>query len=107
MDATKLKWYGVRCIFRWSTKKAYEERVIVVRAKDLDDAIFKAEEEAADYANTLKVEYTGYANAFLTDVSKISDGTEVYSLIRDSDLDVDDYLDKFFDTGKEHMHHAN
>jgi hypothetical protein len=29
------------------------------------------------------------------------DGIEVFSLIRESDLEADDYLTKYFDTGKE------
>ncbi len=31
----------------------------------------------------------------------LGEGVEVFSLIRKSDLDVDDYLDRFHDTGDE------
>lgn len=41
------------------------------------------------------------AYAFDAD-DRIGDATEVLSLLRDSDLDLDDYLDRFHDTGNEY-----
>jgi hypothetical protein len=78
----------------------YEERVTLWRAKSFRKAIALAEAEAAACAAVLDCQYTGLAQAFQFD-DKPGQGTEVYSLVRRSDLDVPDYLDRFFDTGAE------
>lgn len=55
------------------------------------------------YADILGHEYVGLAQAFLLSEDPAVDGAEVFSLIRDSNLDPDAYLDRFFDTGQEHQ----
>lgn len=92
-------WFGVRCVFRHA-ESTYEERIVIVVAADFDHAIAKAEEEAAEYVDGMNVEYVGLAQAFmLFDAPR--DGAEVFSLMRDSDLEPDEYLDTFFSTGDE------
>ncbi|WP_202033143.1 hypothetical protein [Nocardioides sp. WS12] len=105
-------WYGVRCIFvdaqngPWGPhdlqpdEKFYEERITLWRAKSFKKAIALAEAEAKSYAKDLECAYTGLAQAFRFD-GKPQQGTEVYSLLRQSALDVPEYLDHFFDTGAE------
>lgn len=68
--------------------------------KSFKKAIARAEAEAQDHAEVLQCEYTGLAQAFRFDGKPIQ-GTEVFSLLRRSTLDVSDYLDHFFDTGTE------
>jgi hypothetical protein len=46
------------------------------------------------------VEYTGLAQAYWL-VDEPTNGTEVFALVRESALETDDYLDRFFDTGNE------
>ena len=58
-----------------------------------------AESEAADYAAG-DCEYLGLAQAFELD-REPGQGAEVFSLMRDSPLDPEDYLDRHFDTGQE------
>jgi hypothetical protein len=55
-------WYGVRLIYRLTgtSRQAYEERVIIVRADSGDEAIAKAEELSKDYESD-SAEYVGYA----------------------------------------------
>lgn len=78
----------------------FEERITLWRAADFDEAVRRAEAEVGEYADTVGGEYTGLAQAYeLSD--EPGDGAEVFSLIRDSNLDVDAYLDAFFDTGNE------
>lgn len=104
------QWFSVRCLFRTVPKHAelrfvYEERIVVLRAFDLDDAIRRAEQEAKKYAPAAgtSTRYTGYSMAYAFDADdRIGDATEVFSLLRDSDLDLDDYLDRFHDTGNEY-----
>ena len=92
-------WFGVRCVFRHG-ESTYEERVVIVVASDFDQAIAKAEDEAAAYVDGLHAEYLGLAQAFAL-FDHPADGAEVFSLMRDSDLPPDEYLTAFFDTGDE------
>jgi hypothetical protein len=107
VDDENWSWYGVRCLFQHGPADAevtaYEERITIWRTASFDEAIERAETEAAEYA------------AGLDDVSDLAlvqayalpelpgHGAEVFSLIRDSELAPDDYLDAFFDTGGEHQ----
>jgi pentatricopeptide repeat protein len=101
MTRESLKWFGVRCVFHHSTANAYEERITLWRASDISDAISRAEAEANDYATILDgVSFTGMIQAYAMDDSP-GEGCEVFSLIRDSDLAHDEYVDRFFDTGEE------
>jgi hypothetical protein len=96
------QWYSVRCIFQSPSDSgtAYEERVTLWQAADIDTAIEMAEAEAAEHATELDLEYTGLAQAYWL-FEEPSNGTEVFALIRESPLETDDYLDRFFDTGHE------
>jgi hypothetical protein len=94
-------WYGVRCVFRLSRPPTYEERITLWEAGSLDDAIAMAEHEALTYADRLKAEYLEIAQAYWIGDGPPGPGTQVFSLMRDSDLDSDDYLDTFYDTGQE------
>lgn len=107
-------WYGVRCIFAdvrnkpWGPhdlepgEMAYEERVTLWHAKSFKRAIALAEVDAKEYAEILESEYIGLAQAFRFD-GKPKQGAEVFSLIRRSSLDVEKYLDRYFDTGTEYQ----
>ncbi|QDT03339.1 hypothetical protein K227x_17210 [Rubripirellula lacrimiformis] len=98
-------WYCVRLIYHLvgTSSKAYEERVLIVRADSEGAAIAQAEAHSQDYESDTTV-YTGYAMAFnIIDQNgpSLGAGVEVFSLIRKSELDVDAYLDRFHDTGSE------
>lgn len=107
-SSVKNPWYGVKCLFSHTQiinkeeKMFYEERVLLIRANNFEEAIEKAEQEAVLYAYLLdEVEYLEYSNAFNIFEAEINDGSEIYSIIRESNLDRDEYLDKFYDTGDE------
>jgi hypothetical protein len=98
------QWFTVRCIFQLKSDAeadfSYEERLTLWRAESIDDAIRLAEAEASDYETENGSEYLGMAQAFhLFDPPE--HGAEVFSLIRESDLEPEAYLDGFFDTGRE------
>lgn len=95
-------WVGVRCVFRCEVDglQTFEERVTLWKASDVEAAIQFAENEALVYANDCGATYTGLAQGFLL-ADAVGHGAEVFSLIRDSDLATEDYLDRFFDTGAE------
>jgi hypothetical protein len=98
-------WYGVRLVYRLTggSRQAYEERVVIVRAESGDDAIAQVECLSKEYESET-TEYVGCAMAFnIFDETgpALGPGTEVFSLIRCSELKPSDYLDRFHDTGNE------
>ncbi len=93
-------WYAVRCLFKIEPS-TYEERITIWLAKSPEEAIDKAEGEAIEYADELE-EYLGFAQSFHL-FNDPTDGSEVFSLMRDSDLDPDQYIARFFDTGGERI----
>jgi len=101
-------WYSVRCVFAagWPPEavgETYEERITIWRAGSAEEAIARAEAEALEYAATIEDSpstYLGCAQCYrLSD--ELADGAEVFSLMRDSKLGPEDYLDTFFDVGQE------
>lgn len=101
--------YTVRSIVRWAPRpdqeKAfiYEERITAWKADSLGDAIELAEAEVKKYA-----EKEGFfaldlfqAHWLFDEINLIPQGTEIFSLLRESDLEAEAYLDAFFDTGTE------
>lgn len=101
-------WFGARSIYQVeksntviSPNKLYEERIVLISASSPDEALIKAEKEAGIYATNNDMTYLGYINVFELYRSKIDEGTEVYSLMRESELDENAYIDRFFDTGSE------
>ncbi|MEU1287936.1 hypothetical protein [Kitasatospora sp. NPDC005856] len=102
--ATGKSWYAVRCVFRWDTSDnpLYEERLTLWRAGSMDEAIERAEDEARTYAHDNGHSYLELAQCYaLATDGRPGDGDEVFSLLRESRLDGDAYLDRYFDTGEE------
>ena len=103
----KTESYSVRCLFEWSarpemTKKyLYEERITIWKSINIDQAIEDAKQEAELYAKKIDAKYLGLAQGFYLFDEVDSSGVEIYSLLRESDLKSEDYLDTFFDTGDE------
>jgi hypothetical protein len=96
----------VRCIYRNAEKRtSYEERITLWRAESFEIAIERAESEAREYAELVNLRYLGFAQANRF-AEEPGDGVEVFSLYRDSDLDSEDYLNTFFDTGTERQGHV-
>lgn len=101
MTSQELRWFAVRCVFHHEAQHIYEERVTLWQAETFDRAIADAEREAAEYAAGLDgVRYLGLAQAFHMFDQPVS-GAEVFSLMRDSTLEPETYLTRFFDTGDE------
>lgn len=106
----KEKWFGVRCLFGHEDGGLYEERITIWPAGSLEAAIELAVREAEEHAAPLRWEYLGLAQAYgpLTDANvddaelpSESAGTEVFSMMRESDLEPDEYINRFFATGEE------
>lgn len=103
-----ISWYSVRCVFAvgWPPEaigETYEERITIWRARSAEEAIARAEAEALKYAAIIEESpstYIGLAQSYrLSD--ELTDGAEVFSLMRGSKLAPKEYLDTFFDVGTE------
>lgn len=73
------------------------------RASSAEVAIARAEAEAVEYAGGIdgtSDTYLGIAQSYRL-VDPPTDGAEVFSLMRESALEPEEYLNTFFDTGAE------
>ena len=84
-----------------SKRHLYEERITVWRASSFEQAIERAEREARQYAQDTECQYLGFAQAYHLSGEQLRSGSEVFSLMRESNLTQAKYLDKHFDTGAE------
>ncbi|RYD73804.1 MAG: hypothetical protein EOP84_20975 [Verrucomicrobiaceae bacterium] len=101
--------YSVRTVLKWNSRPTrtkqflYEERITVWNAESLDAAIDQAEKETGEYAAKEGFEAFDFFQGYwmFDEIGKIPQGTEVFSLLRESDLPPQSYIDTFFDTGTE------
>lgn len=85
-----------------ASKTLFEERVVLLQAADFEDAIARGEVEAQEYCRGIRdVTYTGYIHVYRLFAGTVGHGTEVFSLMRESELSDKDYLDHFYDDGRE------
>ncbi|MFE9191045.1 hypothetical protein ACFYL6_15660 [Micromonospora sp. NPDC007208] len=101
-EAGQHGWYAVRSVFQYGSAApfVYEERITIWRATNFDTAIALAEAEATEYTEDIDRAYLGFAQVHHL-FDEPGHGAEIYSLMRDSALPADAYLDRFFDTGDE------
>jgi len=98
------RWYAVRSLFRSDEgpDSAYEERLTLWQAADLDGALARAAAEAAEYAEFAGLTYLReFAQSYALADAPPRDGAEVFSLTRSSALPPTPYVQQFFDTGRE------
>ena|SRR5579872_4411622 len=104
--------FGVRSVLRWSRwadqrkKYVYEERITLWSAETFEEALELAEREAEEYAGetTMATKRCGLLQGYwlVDDLKLKKQGIEVFSLLRESDLTPNAYLNAFFDTGDEY-----
>ena len=98
------RWYAVRSLFSDTEgpEGAYEERITLWQAVDLDDALARASAEAVEYAEFAGVTYLHeFAQSYPLADAPPRDGAEVFSLTRSSALPPKPYVERFFSTGQE------
>ena len=86
------------------TSRLYEERVTLWQADSADAAIALAEAEAEEYASTLNLTFLGLTQSYKM-FDELGAGSEVFSLVRSAVLGPTEYLNQFFDTGRENQTH--
>ena len=98
------RWYAVRSLFAdpAGSESAYEERITLWQAADLDDALARAAAEAVEYAEFAGMTYLSeFDQSYPLADAPPRDGAEVFSLTRSSALPPQPYVEQFFDTGRE------
>jgi hypothetical protein len=98
------RWYAVRSLFRSAgePESAYEERVTLWLAGSAEEARSRSEAEADEYAEFAGAAHlTGFAQVYPLADAPPRDGAEIFSLVRDSGLPPNAYVDRFFATGQE------
>lgn len=93
-------WFSVRCVFDHGNG-LYEERLTIWQAGSFEAAVELAEVEAREYGEMLDATYVGLAQAYALAEDQLRPATEVFSLMRASNLPADAYVARFFDTGTE------
>lgn len=98
-------WYSARTFYRWLTweGRPFEERVVLFRARSLDEAVELAERESAEYAREGDLEVLDMVQAYRIseDDEELGVGTEVFSKLHALDLPARAFLDRY-DSGPAH-----
>jgi hypothetical protein len=98
------RWYAVRSLFRipGEPESVYEERITLWQARSFGQAMERAEAEAEEYAEFSGATYlSDFAQAYHLADAPPRDGAEVFSVVRDSSLPPNAYIDRFFSSGQE------
>jgi hypothetical protein len=108
--ADPMHWFSVRTVVFRPREGVYEERITLWRRPDTDRAADAALAESAEYAADVDGEDCGLAQVYepygdtVGGLRAAADGSEIFALVRQSDLPPGEYLDAFFDTGREQQH---
>ena len=104
-----LNFYSAKCYFSFpgrlkaegSVEIGYEQRVVLLKAKNDDDAISQAEVEAKNYANSVHARFLDFVEVFeVRDFAADFEGVkEVYSITFYDDPDEEEFLDNYYLTG--------
>ncbi|RYD25740.1 MAG: hypothetical protein EOP87_23895 [Verrucomicrobiaceae bacterium] len=103
------EWYSVKCLLHHPTRAKdgdmylYEERVTVWKATSHREAEEKARVEASTYAVEADAVLVNPTDSFCLFDGELGEGTEVYSLMRGSNLTPDFYENTFCVTSRDRM----
>jgi len=100
------EWFAVKGLFRWYFRETgdtgrVEERVVLFRAENFDQAIEFAEREAESYCAddpkaNFQIETLGWWNAYQIGEEQIGHGTEVYSRLADTSLSGESFIRRYY-----------
>ena len=102
-----MQWFTVRTVVHRRDERVYQERITLWRRATAADAAEAALVERSEYAADEGAVDCGLAQVFepygddVAGLRAAAEGCEIFSLVRQSDLEPGPYLDTFFDTGRE------
>jgi hypothetical protein len=108
-EPLKEPWFAVRCLFSHPTRKQsseaqlFEERITLWRADSWDQAFTAAEAEAADYAVSANCIFVRALDGFNLFDRTVGEGTEIWSVMRGSNMDADIYILTFCKTATDRI----
>ena len=108
-EPIKEPWFAVRCLFSHPTRKhfseeqLFEERITLWRADSWDEAFTAAEAEAANYANSANCIFVRALDGFHLFDSTVGEASEVWSVMRGSNMDADTYILTFCKTARDRI----
>ncbi|WP_269539483.1 DUF4288 domain-containing protein [Cerasicoccus fimbriatus] len=108
----KEPWYAVRCLFSHPTRARkgetlFEERITLWKCASENEAYLKAETEAAKYATEANCIFIRATDAFHLFDELVSEGSEVWSTMRGSRFNAEQYEDTFISTSADRQHTIN
>ena len=108
------EWYSAKCIFehdglaQGAEETVYEERVVLLRANSIDEALDLGEAEAREYADSIgndSICYVGFISAFRANETEITDRMEVYAMMRQTELSREAFITHYYADGYECTQH--
>lgn len=103
-------WYAVRCLFSHPTRvndgdgNLYEERITLWKCGCWDEAFRSARLEAEIYAKEADAILIDTTNAFHLFDAECGHGSEIWSIMRGSHLDAQNYTNTFCITDRDRQH---
>jgi hypothetical protein len=97
-------WIAVRCLFSHPNRKSdseknlYEERITLWRASSFREAYTLAEAEALTYAESDECIFVRATDAFHLFDGVVSNGSEIWSIMRGSGMGAEQYANTFCST---------
>ncbi len=101
-------WFTVKCLFSHPSRVddavrfLYEERTTLWRTSSFKKAIELAEVEAAAYATEANCLFVRATDSYQLFDETIGQGSEIYSIMRDSGMEPEVYADTFCCTPRDH-----
>lgn len=96
--------YGCKTYVKLTLKEEhfFEERLLMVNSDSFDNAIKTAETASVQYAKSIGGKHVDFVQCYMSkDFVEGASVTEVYSLLRKSNLAAEDFLDFYEDSGLE------
>ena len=100
-----MEWFAAKCVFqhldlsRQEGMPCYEERVVLLRAIDLEGAVRRAEGEARRYASDPSIEFLEFTSVYPLFGAAPGDGVVVFSAFRALPLDAETLVERHFEDG--------
>src|SRR5688572_562177 len=100
-------WFAVKCLFSHPSRAdvseqfLYEERIMLWRASNFEQAFALAEAEAAEYARNNTCTFVRATDSFHLFEGSVGHGSEVWSVMRGSGMEPELYAETFCATPRD------
>ena len=100
-----MEWFAAKCLFqhldlsRQEGKPCYEERVVLLRAIDLEGAVRRAEAEARRYASDPAIDFLEFTCVYPLFGEEPGDRVVVFSAFRALPLDAEQLVARHYEDG--------